>query len=41
MSFGDEQSRLQRERCCAAWASAKPHGSATLILSWRKAELAS
>jgi hypothetical protein len=40
-SFGEEQSRLQRERCCAAWVSAKPYGSVRLILSWRGAELAS
>jgi hypothetical protein len=41
MSFGDEQSRLQREPRCAAWASAKPYGSPMLILSWLEGGLAS
>jgi hypothetical protein len=32
MSSGDEQSQPPRERCCAAWASAKPYGSVTADL---------
>jgi hypothetical protein len=40
-SFGEEQSRRQRERRCAAWVSAKPYGSVMLILSWLEGGLAS
>jgi hypothetical protein len=32
LSSGDEQSQPPGERCCAAWASAKPYGSVTADL---------